>query len=80
MSFLVFGGLIDVFVDRAFGHNFDSTSETDCALIDFIQDLNDHLIDVGVIKPTTIFAVMSLDACEQRSGGTGVLAFQSGKC
>jgi SAM-dependent methyltransferase len=60
-SFLAFGGLIDVFVDRSFGHNFDATSQRDRALIDFIQLLNDQLIDTGSIKPTTMFAVLCVN-------------------
>jgi SAM-dependent methyltransferase len=63
-SFLTWGGLTDVFVDRAFGHNFDAASEQDRALIDFIQMLNDRLIDMGVVKPTTMIAVMSMEPCE----------------
>lgn len=57
-SFLAFGGIVDVFVDRAFGHNFDPNSNSDKAFVDFLQLLNDRLIDASVVKPTTIFAVM----------------------
>jgi SAM-dependent methyltransferase len=63
-NFLAWGGVTDVFVDRAFGHNFDAESEQDRALIDFIQMLNDRLIDMGVVKPTTMIAVLSLEATE----------------
>lgn len=62
-NFLSFGGIVDVFVDRAFGHNFDAASPQDRALIDFIQLLNDLFIDSGVVKPTTMFAVMGLGPC-----------------
>ena len=58
-SFLGFGGIVDVFVDRAFGHNLDPVSESDRSFVDFVQLLNDRLIDGGIIKPTTMFAVMS---------------------
>lgn len=61
-TFLAFGGIVDVFVDRAFGHNFDPSAGGDTAFIDFLQLLNDRLIDGGLIKPTTMFAVM----CKQR--------------
>jgi SAM-dependent methyltransferase len=61
-AFLGFGGIVDVFVDRAFGHNLDPSSTSDAAFIDFLQLLNDRLIDGGVIKPTTMFAVM----CKER--------------
>jgi SAM-dependent methyltransferase len=57
-SFLGFGGIVDVFVDRAFGHNFDPQSVSDKGFVDFLQLLNDRLIEGGVVKPTTMFAVM----------------------
>jgi SAM-dependent methyltransferase len=56
--FLAFGGLLDIFIDRAFGHNFDASADSDKALIDFVSYLNDHLIDMGDIKPTTMIATM----------------------
>jgi hypothetical protein len=58
-SFLAFGGIVDVFVDRAFGHNFDPSSDIDKAFVDFLQLLGDRLTDAAVVKPTTMFAVMS---------------------
>jgi hypothetical protein len=66
-SFLAWGGVTDVFVDRAFGHNFDAASERDCALIDFIQMLNDRLIDLGVVKPTTMIGVMCKEPGETQT-------------
>jgi SAM-dependent methyltransferase len=57
--FLAYGGLIDVFVDRSYGPNLDAKNPADTAFIDFIQELNDLLIEGGMIKPTMIFAVMS---------------------
>jgi len=65
-NFLAWGGLTEVFVDRAFGHNFDAASEQDRAMIDFVQMLNDRLIDLGVMKPTTILSVMSLEPSETK--------------
>lgn len=58
-AFLSFGGIVDVFVDRAFGHNFDPASASDKSFVDFLQLLNDRLIDSGLIKPTTMFAIMT---------------------
>ncbi len=60
-SFLAFGGIIDVFTDRAFGHNYDPTQESHRAFIDFVNYMNDVLIDSGTLKPTTVFAVLSAD-------------------
>jgi SAM-dependent methyltransferase len=58
-SFLAFGGIVDIFVDRAFGHNFDPVMDSDKAFVDFLQLLNDRLTDASVVKPTTMFAVMT---------------------
>jgi hypothetical protein len=58
-SFLAYGGIVDLFVDRAFGHNLEPDLPADRAFVDFLQLLNDRLIDVGTIKPTTMFAVMT---------------------
>lgn len=60
-SFLAVGGIVDVFIDRAFGHNFDPNDATDTAFVDFLQLLNDRLTDADVVKPTTMFAVMRRD-------------------
>jgi hypothetical protein len=57
-SFLGFGNLIDVFTSRGFGANFDAEDEHDRAFIEFIEFLNELLIDLGHIKPTRMCAVM----------------------
>ncbi len=56
--FLGYGNLIDIFVDRAFGHNFDPESQEDQRLIDKVAELDDQLIEAGKLKPTHIIAVM----------------------
>lgn len=45
-------GIIDPFIERKYGHNFDPTFEEDCQFIDRVSALNDTLIDNGTIKPT----------------------------
>lgn len=55
---LTFGNLIDVFVDRCFGHNFDPDSEEDCAWIDAIAQLDEAKLDAGEVKPTHLVAAM----------------------
>jgi SAM-dependent methyltransferase len=57
-SFVGYGNLPDVFVDRGFGHNFDITNPEDTAFIDRIAILNDEMISSGTIKPTQMAAVM----------------------
>jgi SAM-dependent methyltransferase len=56
--FLGYGNLIDIFVDRAFGHNFDPASQEDQRFIDKVALLDDQLIESGELKPTHIIAVM----------------------
>lgn len=63
-TFLAFGNLIDVFTSRGYGANFDPNDRQDTAFIEFIQYLNDLLIDIGYIKPTRMCAVMSLEESE----------------
>jgi hypothetical protein len=61
-SFFAFGGLIDPFVGRGFGHHYDANKEWDRSFIDLVAYLNDVLIDCGYIKPTQMYAVMTTDA------------------
>ena len=63
-KFMAHGGFIDVFCDRAYGHNFDPARRADVALIDLIHRFNEALIDNGQIKPTMMFAVLG----DERSG------------
>lgn len=60
-SFLAFGNLIDVFTSRGFGANYDANDKLDRAFIDFVQYLNDLLIDIGYLKPTRMCAVLVPD-------------------
>ena len=55
-KFFGYGGFIDVFIDRGFGHGFSSTDPYDAFLIERISFLNDLLLDAGLIKPTVMAA------------------------
>jgi len=55
-SFLGFGGFIDPFVDRSFGHNFSPAEPDDVFLIRRMGLLNEILLDTGAIKPTMMLA------------------------
>ncbi len=57
--FIGFGNVINVFVDRAFGHNFDPADPRDCHFIDFVAGLDDYFIEAGKIKPTQMIAAMT---------------------
>jgi SAM-dependent methyltransferase len=60
--FLGFGNLIEPFVGRAFGHNFDAGAEWDRAFIDKIHARDEAELCSGRIKPTQMLAVMRVGA------------------
>jgi SAM-dependent methyltransferase len=57
--FIGFANAINVFVDRAFGHNFDVSNPKDCYFIDFVSQLDDYFIEAGKFKPTQMIAAMT---------------------
>ncbi len=57
--FLPFGNVIDPFVDRAFGYNFDVHSPWDRAFIDQVHSRDQREIESGRLKPTHMLAVVS---------------------
>lgn len=56
--FLPFGNVIDTFIDRGFGPNFDHEGEWDRAFVDKVHARDEAEIRAGTIKPTHIMAVM----------------------
>ena len=60
--FLVFGNVIDPFVDRSFGYNFDATEEWDRAFIDEVHRRDHRELIAGRIKPTHMVAVVGKDS------------------
>lgn len=58
-KFLAAGNLTDVFCDRLYGPNFDPNVPAHTQFIDSIELLNSLLLELGVIKPTMILAVLS---------------------
>ena len=58
-GFLGFGNLPDIFIERGFGHNLSVDDPHDTGFIDFLEQLNTLLIDLGYLKPTMIFGLMS---------------------
>jgi len=57
--FIGFGNIIDIFVDRAYGPNFDPGNEWDRSFIDRVQALDQTEIESGHVKPTHILAAMT---------------------
>lgn len=56
--FIGFSNVIDIFVDRSFGHNFDPKSKWDTDFIDKVQMFDEESILNGSLKPTHMMAVM----------------------
>lgn len=56
--FFAYGNVIDPFIDRSFGPNFDATQEWDRAFIDRIHLLDEREMLAGRISPTHMMAVM----------------------
>lgn len=59
--FLGFANLIDPFIDRAFGPNFDVDSSWDRSFIDRVHALDMKLMEEGTLKPTHMYAVMGVN-------------------
>jgi SAM-dependent methyltransferase len=57
--FLGFGNMIDIFIDRSFGHNYDPESEKDRQIIDIIACIDQTMLENGTFKPTHIVAAMT---------------------
>lgn len=55
--FVGYSNVIDIFVDRAFGHNFNSESKSDRELIDRIHTEDELSICNGKLTPTHMFGV-----------------------
>ena len=65
-GFLGFGGFIDVLVDRSFGHSYDVNNADDVSFIRFAGELNDILLDAGLIKPTMMLAHFAKDKIPEK--------------
>ncbi len=63
--FVPFGNLIDVFVDRSFGHNFDPEREEDRRFIDEVARLDLAKLDAGEFKPTHLLAAARVQPVEE---------------
>jgi hypothetical protein len=59
--FVGFGNIIDPFVDRAFGHNFDATAQWDRDFIDEVHERDEREMIRGHVKPTHMVAVVGND-------------------
>jgi SAM-dependent methyltransferase len=56
--FVGFGNIIDIFIDRMYGPNFDPANEWDRSFIDKVHEIDQREIEGGRIKPTHMLAAM----------------------
>ncbi len=56
--FIGYGNVVDVFVERGFGPNFDADAEWDRSFIDRIQACNQQALEAGRVTPTQMIAAL----------------------
>jgi SAM-dependent methyltransferase len=57
--FIGFANVVDLFVDRSFGHNFDANDANDRAFVDRAHAIDEAGFQSGTLTPTHMMAVMS---------------------
>lgn len=63
--FVAFGNVIDVFVDRNFGHNFDAAADWDRDFIDRVHRFDEDGLAAGTLTPTHMLAVFGREQIGQ---------------
>jgi SAM-dependent methyltransferase len=58
-AYIGFANVIDVFIDRAFGHNFKADREWDRDFIDRVHAFDERALLAGNLTPTHMLAVLS---------------------
>jgi len=56
--FVAWGNIVDVLIDRGFGHNFDPERAEDRDFIDRVAEGDEALIDAGRLTPTHMIAAL----------------------
>jgi SAM-dependent methyltransferase len=62
-----FGGIIDPFVERTYGFNFDPQSPEDRRFIDHVVAIERDLATRGIVKPTQLIALLEKPAGDRAS-------------
>ncbi len=62
--FLPYGNAVFVFIDRAFGHNFDASAPWDRNFIDRVHAADERGFRDGRLKPTALLAALTLEPAE----------------
>lgn len=70
--FIGFANVVDVFVDRSFGHNFNADQEWDRKFVDRLHAFDEQALHAGALTPTHMMAVMTADPCVTHSYSRGI--------
>ena len=62
--FIAFGNVIDVFIDRGFGHNFDPDRPADREFIDRVHAFDESGFKAGTLTPTHMIALLGKHAVD----------------
>jgi len=70
--FVPFANVIDPFVDRCFGHNFDANGAWDRGFIDRVHAFDEQAILDGTLTPTHMYAVLAPTPCREHLYSRGL--------
>jgi len=70
--FIGFANVVDVFIDRGFGHNFNADQEWDRAFVDQLHAFDEQALKAGLFTPTHMVAVMTTQPCSQHLYSRGL--------
>lgn len=69
---IAFGNVIDPLIDRGFGHNFDADAPWDRDFIDRVHAFDEQSFRDGTLKPTHLFAAMTVGEPPAREYSRGL--------
>ena len=64
--------IIDVFIDRSFGPNFNADQQWDRAFVDRLHAFDEQALKAGVLPPTHMMAVMTPQPCSEHFHSRGL--------
>jgi hypothetical protein len=70
--FIAFSNIVDVFIDRSFGHNFRADQDWDRAFIDRLHAFDEQALASRLLTPTHMMAVMTSQPCLQHLRSRGL--------
>lgn len=70
--FIGFGNVLDIFIERGFGHNFDPEREWDRSFVDRLHTLDEEGLLQGRWTPTKMMAVMTVEPAGSRLYSRGL--------